>query len=503
MSASPVAPHVRPCRTRARSRDSFLTSGFFAVFFGLSSCGTSSDPASPIASGASGAAAAAGNPASGGAETSGTNAGGTNAGVSGMPAAPAGGSGGTSSAGGGAEGLGGTRTGGAAGRAGNPSAAGGATAAGDPSDEVYAPDHLPRFELTLSAASLAALAADPDTYVTADFSYGDETLTNVGVRIKGEGSRRTLDEKAAFKLKFDEFASDRTFRGLRRLTLNNMVEDPSFLAERLAYHLFRAAGLPAPRCNSALVHVNGEFFGVYANVEAEDKTFLRRWFSSDEGNLYEEGQQDFTPGAEALFDLETNQDANDRSDLANLIAVFQAAQPDSFLEDLGAALDTEQFLRFTAAEAAVNQWDMYAYTMFWPNNFRLYNDPNTNLFVFLPWGMDMSMKPFRDSSRKHLPIFGISQQGDRASAPVSAGLIFQRCLASTSCKARYAAVVAEIVEVYEQAGLEKLAIRYYEQIKSQIELDPRQEFTTAQRERGYQGLLSTIRERPAAITAEL
>jgi spore coat protein CotH len=444
MSAPPVPPRVSPCRTRAKYRDSFLASVFLALFLGLSSCGTSSDSPSPAASGAASGAAAA--------------------------------------------------TGGDS---------GGAAAAGDPSDEVYDPDRLPRFDLALSAESLAALDADPDAYVTADFTYGSETLTNVGVRIKGEGSRRTLEEKAAFKLKFDEFVSDQTFRGLRRLTLNNMVEDPSFLAERLAYHLFRTAGLPAPRCNSALVHVNGQFFGVYANVEAEDKTFLRRWFSSDEGNLYEEGQEDFVPGAEALFDLETNEDANDRSDLANLIAAFQAAEPDSFLADLEAALDTEQFLRFTAAEAAVNQWDMYAYTMFWPNNFRLYNDPETNRFVFLPWGMDMSMKPFRDSTRKHLPIFGISHQGDRMSAPVSAGLIFQRCLASASCKARYAAAVGEIVEVYEQAGLEQLAVRYYEQISPQIELDPRKEFTSVQLERGYQGLLSTIRERPAAMAAEL
>ena len=412
---------------------------------------------------------------SGGSATSGASAGGATAGVSGGSSTPP---------------AGGTGTGGVA-------------DATDASDEVYDPDRLPRFDLALSTESLAALEAAPDTYVTADFSYGNETVTNVGVRIKGEGSRRTLEAKAAFKLKFDEFVNDQAFRGLRRLTLNNMVEDPSFLAERLAYHVYRAASVPAPRCNSALVYLNGEFYGVYANVEAEDKTFLRRWFSNVEGNLYEEGQEDFVPGAEVLFDLETNQDANDRSDLANLIAVVQAAEPDRFLEDLETALDTEQFLRFTAAEAAVNQWDMYAYTMFWPNNFRLYNDPTSNQFVFLPWGMDMSMKPFRDSTRKHLPIFGISHQGDRASGPVSAGLIFQRCLASTHCKARYAQAVAEIVDVFEQAGLEQLAVRYYDQIKSQIELDTRQEFTSAQRERGYQGLLSTIRERPAAMAAEL
>lgn len=54
--------------------------------------------------------------------------------------------------------------------------------------------------------------------------------------------------------------------------------------ERLAYDVFRAAGLPAPRCNNAVVYVNGAYYGVYVNVEAEDKTLLRRWFASAEGN---------------------------------------------------------------------------------------------------------------------------------------------------------------------------------------------------------------------------
>jgi spore coat protein CotH len=267
--------------------------------------------------------------------------------------------------------------------------------------------------------------------------------------------------------------------------------------------VFRAAGLPAPRCNSALVYVNDDFFGVYANIEAEDKTFLRRWFQSDDGNLYEEGQVDFVPGAEAKFNLETNETANDRSDLANLIAVFQGAEPETYLEDLGEALDTEHFLRFTAAEAAVNQWDMYSYTMFYPNNFRIYHDPTTSRFVFLPWGMDMSMKPFRDSTRKHIEVFGLVHRGDRPQNPVTTGLLFQRCLESTSCRARYAEVVAEIVDVYEQADLETLARRYKEQITPHVEADPRKEYTDAEFERGYESLLGTIRERPAAMRAEL
>ena len=391
---------------------------------------------------------------------------------------------------------------------GGSSAAGAGGSAGipavpDTSGELYDPEQLPRFDIDLPAESVSALGQAPDVYVRGTLRYAGETVSDIGVRIKGEGSLRTLEEKAAFKLKFDEFVSKQSFHGLRRMTFNNMVEDPSFLAERLAFHFFRELGLPAPRCNSALIYVNDEFFGLYANVEAEDKTFLRRWFESDAGNLYEEGQVDFEPGNENAFDLETNEEENDRSDLTALIAAVAGAEPASFVDDVGAQLDMEHFLAFTAAEAAVNQWDMYGYTVFYPNNFRLYRDPTRQKFVMLPWGMDMSMKPYRDSGKPHIMVLELARQYDQQNGMITAGRILRGCLTSPACKAAYVKVVEATAARYETTGLEALAEKYYEQVKSQIAADPRKEYTSAQVQTGYQSLLRTIRERPAALLASL
>jgi hypothetical protein len=377
-------------------------------------------------------------------------------------------------------------------------------------DELFDPERLPRFDLEIPKASIDQLNAvkdefDPaqEIYVKATFRYGNETVADVGLRIKGEASFRRLNQKPAFKIKFDEFVPKQEFRGLRRLTLNNMAEDPSFVAERLAYQVFRAAKLPAPRCNSALVYVNGMPYGVYANVETEDKTFLRRWFTDDSGNLYEEGQKDFLPGAETSFDLETNEPKNDRGDLRGLIAALGASTPATFLADLGKSLNTTHFLRFTAAEAAANQWDMYGYTVFYPNNFRMYHDPTSQTFVFLPWGMDMSMKPYRDSGKPHIRIYELARRYDQRNGPVTAGLIFQRCLLSPACKTAYAAAVRELADVYEAAGLEAAARKAYEQIKPHVLAETRKEYTAAQFETAYQSVLRTIRDRPAAMRADI
>lgn len=388
----------------------------------------------------------------------------------------------------------------------------------DPSQEIYDPSMLPRFDLELPEASVAALrlvqsAEDErqNTYVHGTLKYRGETVSDIGVRLKGEGSFQKFDQKPPLKLKFDEFVDDQTFHGLKRLTLNNAFEDPSFVAERLAYDVFRAAKLPAPRCNNALLYVNGSFYGVYVNVEAEDKTFLSRWFASNDGNLYEEGQKDFVPGAETAFNLETNETRNDRSHLQQLIAAIQSATNGAtFLDDIGAHLDTAQFLRFTAAEAAVNQWDMYGYTVFYVNNLRIYDDPTSRKFAFIPWGMDMSMKPFRDSRKPFIGLYSLARQGDRANGPITAGLVLQRCLQSAPCKTAYATAVREIIGVYEGLNLEAKAMAYYAQIRDQVMLDTRKsvccsggKLTSAQFEAGFQSVLSTIKGRVAALRADL
>ncbi|HET6338112.1 MAG TPA: CotH kinase family protein [Polyangiales bacterium] len=412
---------------------------------------------------------------------------------------------------------GGGGTGGSAAGSGATGGTGGAASTGagsggtasDPSAELFDPDKLPRFDIDLPAASITALNADPDSYVTGTLHYNGETISSIGIRIKGEATKRSLDQKAAFKIKFDEFVDKQEFHGLRRLTLNNLVEDASFLAERLAFHMFRAGKLPAPRANSALVYVNGDYFGVYANIETEDKTFLRRWFTSDAGNLYEEGESDFEYAHEMLFDLETNEAKNDRSDLTKLfLALNDSTNPDTYLSDIDGSLDTAHFLRFSAMEAAVDQWDMYSYTFFYPNNFRIYDDPATGKFVFLPWGMDLSLKPFLYTNRPHISIFEISWYEDNPdhNAPTareSSGQMFRRCLESATCKATYTNVIRDTAKIFDDEKLDTLAEKYYDQIKSHVYEDERKEVSNADFEKAYQSLLTTIRTRTAAIRKDL
>lgn len=359
----------------------------------------------------------------------------------------------------------------------------------DESAELYDLAAFPRFDLELPPESVTALENDPASYAPGTLRYRDEVVADIGVRLKGEYTFRPLSGKASFKLKFDAFVPDQRFRGLKHMTFNNGFEDPSFVAERLVYLAFRNAELPAPRANSAEVWVNGELYGVYNNIETEDKPLLRRWFASDEGNLYEEQGVDWYPGNEDGFELETNEELNDRSDLTALFAAVDGAAADSLLADVAGVVDTDRFLRYCALEALVNQWDGYAYTHFGPNNYRIYHDPATGQFSVLPWGMDMAMKPL--DGEDYIDVHN------------AAGLLLRRCLEADGCRAAYDAVLAEEADRFEALGLDQVAESAYAQIREPVYADPRKEHTNEDFEASYARVLDFTRQRPASVRAQL
>ena len=179
---------------------------------------------------------------------------------------------------------------------------------------------------------------------------------DVGVRLKGgAGSFRPLSGKAAFKVSFNEVVPGQRFLGLRRLTLNNMVQDHSMVHETLAYELFRAAEVPAPRTGHAFVRVNGEAYGVYLNLETLDEVALPRWFPTTR-HLYEGGLEvDVWEDALDAFEVDEG-DEDDRSDLAALSA---AAGTEPFSSSISAVADLDELTRMWAVERYIGHWDGY------------------------------------------------------------------------------------------------------------------------------------------------
>src|SRR5678815_630476 len=179
---------------------------------------------------------------------------------------------------------------------------------------------------------------------------------------------------------------DQSIHGEKGLTLNNSKQDASLIRTCMSYHVFALAGLAAPRCNFAHVTVNGDDLGVYVDVEAVNKTFLRGHFADPEGNLYEGTLSDFRAGWEASFEAKTNESTADGSDLAALTTALEAPD-DGLLARLAQVIDVDAFIRFWAAEILVAHWDGFTSDT---NNFFVYHDSTSGKLTFIPWGPDMS-----------------------------------------------------------------------------------------------------------------
>lgn len=275
-------------------------------------------------------------------------------------------------------------------------------------DWLFEPDRLLDIEIELAAGDWDALrfqqrsilgilgetcgmqpAGSPFTYVQGTVTIEGETITQVGVRKKGFlGSLD--DDKPSLKLDFAEYVSGQQFSGLKKMTLNNNKQDPSHMDQCLGYELFRAAGVPAPRCNYARVSVNGVPLGIYTHVESVGKPMLSRHFDDDEGNLYEGTLSDFRDGWMATFERKTNEGDPDRSDLQSIYDALALADDGAMVAALEQVMDLEEFFSFWAVETMTSHWDGYAGNN---NNFFVYGDPTTGRMMFLPWGADQLFGP--------------------------------------------------------------------------------------------------------------
>jgi len=245
----------------------------------------------------------------------------------------------------------------------------------------------------------------PEVLVTV--REGGIIYKNVALHLKGAaGSFRPFDDKPALTLNFSRRISGQRFHGYSKISLNNSVQDPSYLSEAISRELFEAAGVPVPRANHATVVINDRDLGVYVLTEGFGKSFLKRYFPNVSGNLYDGGfVQDITS------DLKTNSGdkPKDHSDLRRLADAALAPDPTERWQRLTQVLDVDRFLGFVAMEVMTCHWDGYAMNR---NNYRLFHDLARGRMVFMPHGMDQMFGVFRSTPNSPIqpPMQGLVAQ---------------------------------------------------------------------------------------------
>ncbi len=241
-----------------------------------------------------------------------------------------------------------------------------------------------------------------DHYTPAMFIFVDgnmrDTLQQVGIRLRGNTSLQA--QKKSFKFSFNEFVSGRKYQGVKKINLRGSHNDPTMVREKLFYDVWNKTDMPHRRIAFVKFYLNGEYRGLYSNVEEIDKEWLEDAFGVDTGNLYKctypadlnyMGDNQATYKAimnnpeERAYDLSTNETEDDYSRLVQLIATLNQPVDAAFGEHISAILNVQSVLKSFALDIATGNWDDYFYNK---NNYYLYDNPATGKFEFFTFDTD-------------------------------------------------------------------------------------------------------------------
>ncbi|WP_300688186.1 CotH kinase family protein [uncultured Oscillibacter sp.] len=385
-----------------------------------------------------------------------------------------------------------------------------------------------------------------------------EAYQNTAIRAKGNTSLTMVSsmdsDRYSFKLEFDHYDSGRTYYGLDKLSLNNIIQDTTYMKDYLTYQMMGAFGVDAPLCSYVYITVNGQDWGLYLAVEGVEDGFLRRNYGSDSGELYKPDSMSFgggrgngrefgmknvmdfsengsfpSPPEAQPFDSTQNTSESERhrgggpgggmgsddvklryidDDPDSYSNIFQNAKTDitkadqarliaslkalSEGESLEGVLDIDKVLRYFVVHNFVRNGDSYTGSMV--HNYYLYEEEGR--LSMIPWDYNLAYGTFQGGdagSEVNAPIDTPVSGGD--SRPM-VDWIFD----SQEYTALYHQYFQEFLETVDIAGLIDTAA---ELIAPYVEKDPTRFYSYEEFETGVETLRTFCRLRAESIAGQL
>jgi hypothetical protein len=257
------------------------------------------------------------------------------------------------------------------------------------------------------------------SYVHGNVTINGQTLKDVGVRYKGNGTyfEGIAKGKVSLKLDFAEYVKGQTLGPLKKLNLHSNITDASCMNEVLAFQLFRDAGVPAPRTSYARVFVTvqgrqqGAYAGLFSIVENPDEQFAAaRGLPTGGAILKPVASQlfaDLGPDWKRYnqtYDPKTTLTEAQKQRVIEFARLVSGGTDAQFATRVGEFLDLEATARYLAVVVFLSDLD----GLLGPGqNYYLYLDPRTQKFSFIAWDQDHSFGQFfrgTQTAREQLSI---------------------------------------------------------------------------------------------------
>lgn len=245
-------------------------------------------------------------------------------------------------------------------------------------------------------------------YTKASITIDGKAFKESGLRFKGNSSYRFSSGgyKRPFKIDTNRFVKGQKLHGRTKLNLSNAFLDSAFMKEKLAYELYRAAGIPTPGVGWAKVTltiagvVEKEPLGVYVVVEQVDKKYLVRNFGKKtKGSLLMKPEISPNweyPGAEPElyepFEIKIGEDNTGQiRRFGDLLKLIHQGSDEDFAGGIGKRLDLKQFAGYLAATSLLASIDSY---IGMPHNYYLLMDKADGKLRLLPWDVNEAFGTF-------------------------------------------------------------------------------------------------------------
>lgn len=246
---------------------------------------------------------------------------------------------------------------------------------------------LPNYSLSVNRYNLFKLGNPMSQDPVSGQLMIDGIKYDILVNFRGHHTRSLPKKSYYIRLK-----QPQRYIGVRELHLNAEYYDPSFIRNKLSLDLFQAFGVLSPASQYVLLYLNGQYQGVYLQLESVDDLFLeKRQLTS--GLIY------YAINHNANFSLVspiTNSKKESLSQgyerklgsyhdnlvLEEFIRKINKTSDDHFQREIAKYLDIDKYLRWLAVAVCIQNIDGFYH------NYALYRNSKSGLFEIMPWDCD-------------------------------------------------------------------------------------------------------------------
>ncbi|MCP4542398.1 MAG: hypothetical protein GY832_35190 [Chloroflexi bacterium] len=254
------------------------------------------------------------------------------------------------------------------------------------------PPPLPSYYLYADPNDLDWLAQEPyrDETISATFCAPspEGNCWDVDIRYRGDTAR--LMHKKSWKV---FFPSSEPFQGqlgtAYELNLNADYVDQTLLRSAISYDLLARTGVPSPRSGYAKLYINGQYYGLFSQVEQIDERFLHRQGIEMHGNLYKPFYGPLGPEANEWwysyrYPKKTNRQSG-YQDLITFIERINHTPDEQFADTIAEVMDVNGWLNWYGVNILISNFEMTN------KNYYIYHDFDADRWMILPWDVDITL----------------------------------------------------------------------------------------------------------------